>query len=196
MNTKVAQVAAYTLGIDLSFIKVESSDTINGANSIVTGGAVGSESLCFAVRKACDTLKARLEPVKKQGASWVETVAAAYAKSISLIASDLYKQGDMQNYHVYGLALTEIELDVLTGNSQIKFFCIFSIHVIRFACLLLLLWCLTKIKTRLASFSVLNSHLMTSEIIRISNRSVSAVAFSNYIILVTLKLNSICFEWS
>jgi len=37
MNTKVAQVAAYTLGIDLSFIKVESSDTINGANSIVTG---------------------------------------------------------------------------------------------------------------------------------------------------------------
>jgi len=76
------------------------------------------------------------------------------------------------------------------------FFFIFSIHVIRFACLLLLLWYLTKIKSRLASFSVLNSHLMTSEIIRISNRSVRAVAFSNYIILVTLKLNSISFEWS
>jgi len=37
---------------------------------------------------------------------------------------------------------------------------------------------------------------MTSKIIRISNRSVNAVAFSNYIILVTLKLNSISFEWS
>ncbi|XP_017009213.3 uncharacterized protein AOX3 [Drosophila takahashii] len=120
MNTKVAQVAAYTLGIDLSFIKVESSDTINGANSMVTGGAVGSESLCYAVRKACETLNTRLEPVKKKDASWVETVGAAYAKSINLIASDHYKEGDMQNYHIYGMALTEIELDVLTGNSQIK----------------------------------------------------------------------------
>ncbi|XP_016952768.1 uncharacterized protein LOC108026363 [Drosophila biarmipes] len=120
MNTKVAQVAAYTLGINLSYIKVESSDTINGANSMVTGGAVGSESLCYAVRKACDTLNVRLQPVKKKDASWVETVEAAYAKSINLIASDHYKQGDMQNYHVYGLALTEIELDVLTGNSQVK----------------------------------------------------------------------------
>ncbi|XP_070138167.1 uncharacterized protein [Drosophila bipectinata] len=119
MNTKVAQVAAFTLGIDLSFVKVESSDTINGANCMVTGGAVGSESLCFAVRKACDTLNDRLKAVKKDGASWVETVEAAYAKSINLIASDHYKEGDMQNYHVYGLALTEIELDVLTGNNQI-----------------------------------------------------------------------------
>ncbi|EDW80733.1 uncharacterized protein Dwil_GK11683 [Drosophila willistoni] len=120
MNTKIAQVAAHTLGIELSFIKVESSDTINGANSMVTGGAVGSESLCYAVRKACQTLNTRLEPVKKPKATWVETVGAAYAASINMIASDHYKEGDMQNYHVYGLALTEIELDVLTGNNQIK----------------------------------------------------------------------------
>ncbi|XP_016987149.1 abscisic-aldehyde oxidase [Drosophila rhopaloa] len=120
MNTKVAQVAAYTLGVDLSFVKVESSDTINGANSMVTGGAVGSESLCYAVRKACETLNTRLQPVKKKDASWVDTVKAAFDKSINLIASDHYKEGDMENYHIYGLALTEIELDVLTGNSQIK----------------------------------------------------------------------------
>ncbi|XP_034664118.1 abscisic-aldehyde oxidase [Drosophila subobscura] len=120
MNTKVAQVAAYTLGIDLSYIKVESSDTINGANSMVTGGAVGSESLCFAVRKTCEILNARLQPVKRSGDSWLQTVGAAYGKSINLIASDHYKEGDMENYHVYGMALTEIELDVLTGNSQIK----------------------------------------------------------------------------
>lgn len=120
MNTKVAQVAAFTLGIELDHVKIESSNTINGANSMVTGGAVGSESLCFAVRKACETLNARLQPVKKPKATWQETVQAAYAASINLIASDHYKEGDMQNYHVYGMALTEIELDVLTGNNQIK----------------------------------------------------------------------------
>ncbi|KAH8265260.1 hypothetical protein KR038_002708, partial [Drosophila bunnanda] len=119
MNTKVAQVAAYTLGIDLSYIKVESSDTINGANSMVTGGAVGSESLCYAVRKACETLNTRMQPVKKKDDSWLKTIEAAYAQSINLIASDHYKEGDMENYHIYGLSLTEIELDVLTGNSQI-----------------------------------------------------------------------------
>ncbi|KAH8311383.1 hypothetical protein KR044_005999, partial [Drosophila immigrans] len=120
MNRKIAQVAAYTLGIDMSYIKVESSDTINGANSTVTGGAIGSESVCFAVRKACGVLNTRLQPVKKDKASWPETVEAAFNASINLIASEHYKKGDMQDYNVYGLSLTEIELDVLTGNNQIK----------------------------------------------------------------------------
>ncbi|XP_075144825.1 uncharacterized protein LOC142219934 [Haematobia irritans] len=123
MNTKIAQVAAYVLGIPLQLIKIESSDTINGANSMVTGGAVGSESLCFAVRKACETLNKRLKPVKdslKTGASWTEVVQAAWTKSINMIASDYYKAGDMKNYNIYGLALTEVEVDILTGNHLIK----------------------------------------------------------------------------
>lgn len=123
MNTKIAQVAAYVLGIPLELIRIESSDTINGANSMVTGGAVGSESLCFAVRKACETLNDRLKPVKeslKSTASWLDVVQTAWSKSINMIASDHYKSGDMQNYNIYGLALTEIELDILTGNHLIK----------------------------------------------------------------------------
>uniref|UniRef100_T1PJV0 Molybdopterin-binding domain of aldehyde dehydrogenase n=1 Tax=Musca domestica TaxID=7370 RepID=T1PJV0_MUSDO len=123
MNTKIAQVAAYVLGIPLEFIKIESSDTINGANSMVTGGAVGSESLCFAVRKCCEVLNDRLKPVKdslKDNASWVDVVQTAWGKNINMIASDHYKKGDMPNYHIYGLALTEVELDILTGNHLIK----------------------------------------------------------------------------
>ncbi|XP_016926117.4 uncharacterized protein AOX4 [Drosophila suzukii] len=120
MNTKIAQVAAYTLGIDLSYVKVESSDTINGANSMVTGYAIGSESVCYAVRKICETLNARLKPVRKARATWVETVEVANAQLINLIASDHYKTGDMQNYHVLGLALSEVEMDVLTGNILIR----------------------------------------------------------------------------
>ncbi|XP_017465818.1 PREDICTED: indole-3-acetaldehyde oxidase-like [Rhagoletis zephyria] len=123
MNTKIAQVAAHILGIPLSFIKIESSDTINGANSMVTGGAVGSESLCFAVRKACETLNERLKPVKDElgkDGGWLNVVQRAWGKAINLIVSDHYKKGDMENYNVYGLALTEIEVDILTGNNQIK----------------------------------------------------------------------------
>jgi len=50
----------------------------------------------------------------------VETVEAANAQLINLIASDHYKTGDMQNYHVLGLALSEVEMDVLTGNILIR----------------------------------------------------------------------------
>uniref|UniRef100_A0A0A1WXK0 Aldehyde oxidase 2 n=1 Tax=Zeugodacus cucurbitae TaxID=28588 RepID=A0A0A1WXK0_ZEUCU len=123
MNTKVAQVAAHTLGVPLSYIKIESSDTINGANSMVTGGAVGSESLCFATRKACETLNERLKPIKNslgKEANWLNVVQQAWAKAINMVVSEHYKEGDMQNYSVYGLCLTEIEVDVLTGNNQIK----------------------------------------------------------------------------
>lgn len=47
INTKAAQVAAYTLGIPLEQIRIHPSDSFNGANAIVTGGGVASESVCY-----------------------------------------------------------------------------------------------------------------------------------------------------
>ncbi|XP_023178817.2 probable aldehyde oxidase gad-3 [Drosophila hydei] len=122
MNTKVAQVVAHTLGIALEQVRIEASDTINGANSMVTGGAVGSETLCFAVRKACETLNSRLAPVKEElkAGDWQQLITEAYNRKINLIASDQCKQGDMEPYSVCGLCLTEVELDVLTGNYLIN----------------------------------------------------------------------------
>jgi len=85
---------------------------------MVTGGAVGSEMLCYAVRKACETLNQRLEPLKEElkPQNWHDLIKEAYNRKINLIASDQCKQGDMDPYSVCGLCLTEVELDVLTGN--------------------------------------------------------------------------------
>lgn len=47
MNTKIAQVAAHALDIPLDLIRIEGSNSINGANSMVTGGSIGSETVCF-----------------------------------------------------------------------------------------------------------------------------------------------------
>ncbi|EDV43514.1 uncharacterized protein Dana_GF16487 [Drosophila ananassae] len=118
MNTKISQVVAHTLGIPMELVRIETSDTINGANSMVTGGAVGSETLCFAVRKACETLNQRLEPLKEElkPQDWRSLINEAYNRKINLIASDQCKQGDMDPYSVCGLCLIEVELDVLTGN--------------------------------------------------------------------------------
>ncbi|XP_034131066.1 xanthine dehydrogenase isoform X3 [Drosophila guanche] len=118
MNTKISQVVAHTLGIPMQQVRIEASDTINGANSMVTGGAVGSESLCFAVRKACETLNSRLAPIREEvkPSNWQQLINEAYNRKINLIASDQCKQGDMEPYSVCGLCLTEVEFDVLTGN--------------------------------------------------------------------------------
>lgn len=122
MNTKVAQVAAYTLGVPLDMVKIEASDTLNGANSMVTGGAVGSESLCYAVRKSCDILNERLRPVREamKDPKWFDVIQEAHKKVINLIASDYYKAGDMKPYTICGLSLTEIEIDILTGNHILR----------------------------------------------------------------------------
>jgi len=122
MNTKVSQIVAHTLGIALEQVRVETSDTINGANAMVTGGAVGSESICYAVRKACETLNSRLEPLKEElkPADWHSLINEAFNRKINLIASDQFKEGDMTPYSVCGLGLIEMELDVLTGNYLIN----------------------------------------------------------------------------
>ncbi|XP_037946120.1 xanthine dehydrogenase-like isoform X2 [Teleopsis dalmanni] len=123
INTKVAQVAAYILGIPLELVNIEATNTVNGANAMSTLSSFGSESLCYAVRKSCNVLNDRLKPVKDslaKNSTWQQIVATAWQRSINLIASENYKQGDMQNYYIYGLACTEMKVDLLTGNHLIK----------------------------------------------------------------------------
>lgn len=119
----MTQVAAYTLGIPLTLINIEASNSLNGANSFSTGGSVGSDSICFLIRKCCNILNDRLKTIKQSlglKSTWQEIVQTAWSKSINLVVSEHIKVGDMQPYHVYGLALTEVEIDILTGNMLIK----------------------------------------------------------------------------
>ncbi|KAM7360894.1 aldehyde oxidase 1 [Cochliomyia hominivorax] len=122
MNTKIAQVAAHTLDIPLELIRIEGSNSINGANSMVTGGSIGSETVCFAVRKCCITLNEHLKPIKDElkYISWRDLINEAHNRNLNLIASDGCKTGEMDPYTVCALGLTEIELDVLTGNYLVK----------------------------------------------------------------------------
>ena len=46
LNTKVVQVVAYELGIDVSMVKIKPVRTVTNPNGFATGGSVGSESNC------------------------------------------------------------------------------------------------------------------------------------------------------
>ncbi|XP_033150125.1 LOW QUALITY PROTEIN: aldehyde oxidase 4 [Drosophila busckii] len=124
INTKVAQVAAFLLGVPLQLVRVEQSNTITGAKLLLfTANSMTSEVVGIAVRKACNTLNQRLEPVKRRlgpKATWQEIVEAAFLQSIGMVVTDSYKMGDQSNYNIYGLSLCELELDLLTGNHLIR----------------------------------------------------------------------------
>ncbi|XP_065844418.1 uncharacterized protein [Oscarella lobularis] len=125
LNTKVAQVAAYSLGIDdLSLIKVKAASSFIGPNNKATGGSVATELVCAAVLNACDTLNARIKPVRDQmkaAATWPDIVNECYTSGVDLAAKGWVEMTSKNpfNYCSYGVTCTEVELDILTGEHEI-----------------------------------------------------------------------------
>ncbi|XP_052893269.1 xanthine dehydrogenase/oxidase-like isoform X2 [Anopheles moucheti] len=122
MNTKVAQVAAYVLGIPMEKISIKPSANMTSPNSICTGGSMTSETVSFAVKQACEILLERMKPIREElkDASWETIVENSYYKNVDLCATYMYKASDLQPYIIWGLTCTEVEIDVLTGNVQLR----------------------------------------------------------------------------
>uniref|UniRef100_A0A240PL19 FAD-binding PCMH-type domain-containing protein n=1 Tax=Anopheles epiroticus TaxID=199890 RepID=A0A240PL19_9DIPT len=122
MNTKIAQVAAYILGIPMEKISIKPSANMTSPNAICTGGSMTSETVCFAVKKACEILLERMKPIRDEmkDASWETVVENSHMKNVDLCATYMYKADDLQAYIIWGLACSEVEIDVLTGNVQLR----------------------------------------------------------------------------
>ncbi|XP_041981533.1 probable aldehyde oxidase 2 [Aricia agestis] len=122
VNTKVAQVAAYALGIPLEDISVKPSSSVTSPNCMATGGSVGSECVSYATLKACEIIKERLEEVKKKmdNPTWKELVKQAYQSGVYLQASYQFTtNGPIKPYDIFGVVVLEVEVDILTGNHEI-----------------------------------------------------------------------------
>ncbi|KAK7070442.1 hypothetical protein SK128_014344 [Halocaridina rubra] len=128
LNTKVAQVAAYTLGIPLEKVVVKASDTMMGANSAMSGASLVTDLCCQGVKKSCEKLKQRLDVIKaKMGEdgskepSWEELTQRAYSENVDL-SERCWVAGEEvpEDYDVWGATCLEVELDILTGEYMIK----------------------------------------------------------------------------
>ncbi|XP_025084736.1 xanthine dehydrogenase-like [Pomacea canaliculata] len=124
LNTKTAQVCAYELGVPMSLIRIKKQSSTSNANTAITGGSIGSELNCMGVIQCCQILKSRMDPVRKtmDNPTWQQLVSQCFQKGIDLTAhayTNPYQQYDF-NYNVYAAAVTEVELDVLTGQTQIN----------------------------------------------------------------------------
>jgi xanthine dehydrogenase/oxidase len=126
INTKVAQVVAMALEIPLELVSVQNCLTRENPNASPTGGSVADGLNAGAVLAACRSLNDRLAPFKSKlgsGADWKKVVEAALEKGTDLCARGWMNppKSDLgpQQYNSYCVAVTEVILDVLTGQHQI-----------------------------------------------------------------------------
>lgn len=157
LNTKIAQITAAELGISLSKVKVNATNTSKVPNTSATAASAGTDLNGMAVKNAIDQLKSRLtelmvrefnklRPEKVTSAEHIrfeddtiidslypdrkiafdEAMVLANLNQISLSAAGFYKTpgigwdkvagwGTPFNYYSYGMAVSEILLDTLTG---------------------------------------------------------------------------------
>eukprot|EP00331_Platyophrya_macrostoma_P016359 CAMPEP_0176463900 /NCGR_PEP_ID=MMETSP0127-20121128/36177_1 /TAXON_ID=938130 /ORGANISM="Platyophrya macrostoma, Strain WH" /LENGTH=1348 /DNA_ID=CAMNT_0017856175 /DNA_START=9 /DNA_END=4055 /DNA_ORIENTATION=+ len=128
INTKVIQVAALKLGItqdNLSLICVNETSTRScSAASNVTGGSITSELCALAVMHACETLQRRIAPFRQANQTWQQLIGACSGAGIELTATGFtnapVNTSGIFNYNSNGAALSEVELDVLTGQIEVR----------------------------------------------------------------------------
>ncbi|KAL2510966.1 Benzaldehyde dehydrogenase (NAD(+)) [Abeliophyllum distichum] len=132
--TKVKQVTAYALskiqcdGTEdlVEKVRIVQSDTLSLVQGGITAGSTTSESSCEAARLCCNFLVERLAPLKKKlqeqmgSVTWDVLILQAHNHSVNLAANSYYvPEPSSRGYLNYGAAVSEVELNVLTGETTI-----------------------------------------------------------------------------
>ena len=138
LHTKMCQVAATALGITTDVVFVAETSTDKVPNASPSAASASSDLYGMAVLLASQELEERLRPVRdKMGkdATFAAVVDAAYFQQIDLCAHGFYKTPDIFmdwdaavagvpqlpfNYFCYGAALSEVEIDCLTGDMMVR----------------------------------------------------------------------------
>ena len=134
LYTKVGQIAASALGVDLAAIRLMPTRTDKIPNSSATAASSGSDLNGAAVLDACRKIRAVLDSVAAQrpgeSLSFAELAEAAYRQRLPLFASGFYRtpeihydpktlQGRPFYYYAYGAAVAEVEVESFTGQYRL-----------------------------------------------------------------------------
>jgi xanthine dehydrogenase small subunit len=148
LDTKIKRIAARVLGIQDYKVRVAGVDTGIIPNASTTGSSTGTDLVGGAVLNAAQNLRTRLERFWKPDSSLrVENRAAAWQTAWNGVVKDAYDErepliatgyarppvnirtygtGQLRDheqlfyYFTYGAAATEVEIDVLTGESIVR----------------------------------------------------------------------------
>ncbi|XP_060170005.1 aldehyde oxidase 4-like isoform X1 [Lycium barbarum] len=132
--TKVKQVIAYALSlIERSWseelvekVRIIQIDTLSLVQTGFTAESTKSESSCEAARRCCNILVERLTPLKEKlqeqngSVDWTTLIREAEAQPIDLQAHAYFVPDSSSGQYLnYGAAVSEVEIDILTGQPRI-----------------------------------------------------------------------------
>ena len=130
LHTKMISIAAEILGCKVDRIRISETATDKVANTSPTAASASSDLNGMAVQIACEQIRERLNTLlvgDDANLSWKDLVKKAYFARIDLCAHGFYATPEPLgadftqnranfNYFTQGAAVTEVELDVLTGD--------------------------------------------------------------------------------
>lgn len=132
LNTKIAQCAAETLGIDMKYIHVFHTSTETCANTQPTAASTGLDLNGGAVIMACKKINEQLKPFKEKhpDLSWEDFCSEAYFSRQNMSGQAHFilptinwnwenKTGYTAFYYAFGVSVSEVEIDVATGEYRI-----------------------------------------------------------------------------
>jgi len=140
LYTKIIQVTAQVLGVSEDLISTSETSTATVANSSPSAASASTDLYGMAVIHACEQINARLAPLRaaRPELSWSALTQAAFFERIDLSAHGYYAidadrcgyDWDLQttdnaqrglpfNYFTQGVAVSEVEVDCLTGDVRI-----------------------------------------------------------------------------
>ena len=132
LHTKMIQVAAKVLKVDMAKIHIVDSSTDVIANATQTSASTGTDLNGFAVIDACNKLVEKLEPLRTAFPDdpWEATVMKAYFSRTQLAAYGYYNTspldydwekdtGAMFNHITFGVGCSLVEVDCLTGEHRV-----------------------------------------------------------------------------
>jgi len=133
LHTKMVQVASRCLGVPVSRILISETSTNTVPNTSPTAASGSSDLNGMAVKIACEKILERLKPYQMENpkGKWENWVSSAYFDRVNLSANGFYKVPDVSydwkthsgrkfNYFSYGAACSEVEIDCLTGDHQVR----------------------------------------------------------------------------
>lgn len=149
LHTKVCQIVAHALDVPLSDVHIAETASDKVANSMPTAASMSNDLYAMAALDACEQILKRLAPVRKSlppGAPLKAVAAKANFERVDLSAHGFFAVDDARcgydwaleppprkpdgtpdnarrglpfNYFTQGVAIAEVELDVLTGDHAV-----------------------------------------------------------------------------
>ncbi|KAJ0176320.1 hypothetical protein K1T71_008494 [Dendrolimus kikuchii] len=122
VNTKCVQIAAYFLKISIDNIQIKTNNTIIVPNCFISGGSIASKNAGLGVTRCCQELLRRLEPIRAgmNNPTWPELIRSAYDQNVDLQVHAYVSFADTHEFQIYGATLAEVEIDVLTGELEVR----------------------------------------------------------------------------